>query len=228
MSLSSQSTDHNLPDKECIILLHGLARSSASMRKLERKLLKEGYVVVNYDYPSRKASVEELAEKAIPEALALCEQQARISRIHFITHSMGGILVRYYLAAHALPKLGRVVMFSPPNRGSEVIDKLSDVPGFRLIHGAAGQQLGTRERDMPKTLGEANFELGIITGNRSVNPFLSLLIPGSNDGKVSLESARLEGMSDFLVLPLTHPFIMRSNVAIAQSIYFLKHGRFRR
>ena len=228
MSFSSQSANNDLPGKECVILLHGLARTSTSMNKLEKRLLREGYVVVNYDYPSRKATVEELAGLAITEALALCEQQARVSRTHFITHSMGGILVRCYLADHDLPKLGRVVMLSPPNRGSEVIDKLSDVPGFRSFHGLAGLQLGTRERDIPKTLGEANFELGIITGNRSINPLLSLLIPGSNDGKVSLESARLEGMADFLVLPHTHPFIMKSDKAIAQSIYFLKHGRFQR
>jgi len=228
MSNSSQTTHNDRPGKEFVILLHGLARSSSSMKKLERRLLKEGYAVVNYDYPSRTATVEKLAEWAITEALDLCEQQARVSRIHFITHSMGGILVRCYLADHDLPKLGRVVMLSPPNSGSEVIDKLSDVPGFRFINGLAGLQLGTRERDIPKKLGEANFELGVITGNRSMNPFLSLLIPGSNDGKVSLESARLDGMADFLVLPHTHPFIMRSDEAIAQSIYFLKHGRFQR
>jgi len=226
MSSSIQSTNSDLPEKECVILLHGLARTSSSMKKLKKRLLQAGYVVVNHDYPSRKGTVEELSEKAIPEAIALCEQQARVSRIHFITHSMGGILVRCYLAAHELPKLGRVVMLSPPNSGSEVIDKLSEVPGFRIINGEAGQQLGTSEKDIPKILGEANFELGIITGNRSIDPFLSLLIPGSNDGKVSLESARLEGMADFLVLPVAHPLIMRSSEAIAQSIYFLRHGRF--
>lgn len=228
MSLTSQTNNSEVSGKECVILLHGLARTSTSMNKLGKRLIRAGYAVVNYDYPSRHATVEELAESAISSALDLSEQQDRVNSIHFITHSMGGILVRYYLSQHELPKLGRVVMLSPPNNGSEVIDKLSHVPGFRLINGLAGFQLGTGSNDLPKALGAAHFELGIITGDRSINPILSYLIPGRNDGKVALESARLEGMSDFLILPHTHPFIMKSNEAIAQSIYFLKHGRFRR
>ncbi len=229
MSVPGQTIiNQEIAGKECVILLHGLARTSVSMNKLEKRLQQHGYKVINYDYPSRKATVEELSELAIMDALHSCEQDRAIATVHFITHSMGGILVRQYLARHECPKLGRVVMLSPPNRGSEIIDRLAHLPGFRFINGLAGLQLGTGENDIPKSLGPANFELGIITGNRSINLLLSCLIPGRNDGKVSLQSAQLEGMSDFLVLPHTHPFIMKSDTAIRQSIHFLQHGSFQR
>ena len=117
-------------------------------------------------------------------------------------------------------------MLSPPNQGSEVIDKLSDAPGFTAIHGPAGIQLGTQEGDIPSQLGPANFDVGIITGNRSINLFLSMMIPGPDDGKVSIERAKLEGMADFLVVPHSHPFIMKRKLVIRQVLYFLEHGRF--
>lgn len=139
---------------------------------------------------------------------------------------MGGILVRHYLSKNHLENLGRVVMLSPPNQGSEAVDRLSSVPGFYFLNGPSGRQLGTLKNSLPKKLGPANFEVGIITGSRSINLFLSWLIPRKDDGKVSIESAKLEGMTDFLVLPHTHVFIMKSDGVIDQILYFLKKGRF--
>jgi hypothetical protein len=139
---------------------------------------------------------------------------------------MGGILVRYYLSKKNLKNIGRVVMLSPPNQGSEAVDRLSSMPGFDFLNGPAGGQLGTGRNSVPQNIGPANFEVGIITGSRSINLFLSFLIPGKDDGKVSVESAKLEGMTDFLVLPHTHVFIMKSEGVIDQIIYFLRNGRF--
>ncbi len=209
----------------CVILLHGLARSPSSMKKLDKALSESGYLVRNTAYPSTEKPVDELALEVIPAAVESCNE-AGDSPIHFVTHSLGGILIRYYLETNVLDNLGRVVMLSPPNQGSEVIDKLSDVPGFTAIHGPAGVQLGTDEDDVPSQLGPATFDLGIITGNRSINLFLSMMIPGPDDGKVSIERAKLEGMSDFLVVPHSHPFIMKRKLVIRQVLYFLEHGRF--
>ena len=139
---------------------------------------------------------------------------------------MGGILVRYLADQGLLPELGRVVMLSPPNHGSEVVDVLKESWIFEFINGPAGQQLGTSEDSLPKQLKQANFEVGIITGNVSINPLLSWLIEGNDDGKVSIESAKLEGMRGFLVLPSSHTFIMMDQTAIDQTIYFLKYGVF--
>jgi hypothetical protein len=215
----------NVADHDCVILLHGLARTASSMEAMQEALADSGFYVVNVDYPSRKYTIQELSHKVFPPALAACRAAASDS-IHFVTHSMGGILVRYYLQYNTLAELGRVVMLSPPNQGSEVVDELKDFPGFRFINGPAGQQLGTGDSSVPLQLGPPDYEVGIITGNRTINFILSLLIPGDDDGKVSVERARLEGMVDFVVVPHTHPFIMESEDVIRQTTHFLRHGRF--
>ncbi len=217
--------DSAIPKIECVILLHGLARTYKSMLPLEKALQVKGYHVVNVDYPSRKFKIEKLAEDTIPQALAICHSN-KFRKVHFVTHSMGGILVRYYLSKNEIKILGRVVMLSPPNKGSEVIDKMGNMPGFYWFNGPAGQQLGTSEDSLSQKLGAVEFELGVITGNRSINIFLSLLIPGDDDGKVSVENVQVEGMSDFLILPHTHPLIMEAEDTIYQVIYFLQSGYF--
>ena len=226
-----QTSNANTPvidtsTKECVILLHGLARSANSMNKMEKQLTTHGFTVVNVDYPSTKHDIEYLSEYFIPPALEQCNEN-NSNKVHFVTHSMGGILVRHYLAHQLIEKLGNIVMLSPPNQGSEVVDKLKHVPGFYLLNGPAGNQLGTDANSIPLKLGPADYTLGIITGNKSINLFLSTLIPGKDDGKVAIERAKLEGMQDFLVLPHSHPFIMQSNKTIEQTIYFLKNGKFK-
>jgi hypothetical protein len=136
--------------------------------------------------------------------------------------------VRQYLKNHDIDNLGRVVMLGPPNKGSEVIDKLRDFPGFRFFHGEAGVELGTGATSLPNRLGQADFDLGVIAGTRSINLFLSTLIPGVDDGKVSVENTRLEGMRDHLEMEVTHTFMMRNDKVIDQVIHYLKTGRFRR
>jgi len=209
----------------CVVLLHGLARRPASMRKLAAALSDAGYLVQNHGYPSRRGTVANLAAEVVPDAIRQCDKGTDLP-IHFVTHSMGGILLRQYLANEKPDTIGRTVMLSPPNHGSELVDKLGRVPGFKLLNGPAGRQLGTGERGLPGKLGAADFEVGVITGSRSLNPFYSLLIPGKDDGKVSIEHARLEGMADFLVVPRSHTFIMNSDQVIEQVRHFLAAGRF--
>jgi len=210
---------------DSVILLHGLARSEKSMRLLERALQQRGYRVVNAGYDSRSSDIETLAVAAIEPALKACTDS---QRVHFVTHSLGGILVRQYLAHHDIDNLGRVVMLGPPNKGSEVVDRLGHVPGFHFINGDAGLELGTGAASVPNRLGRADFDVGIIAGTRSVNLILSSLIPGANDGKVSVDSTRLEGMNDHLEMAVTHPFMMRNDAVIDQVIHYLDTGKFKR
>lgn len=207
----------------CVILLHGLARTNNSMAKMEAQLSENGFYVVNLGYPSREFTVEILAEKAITPALEACENQADIN---FVTHSLGGILIRQYLLAHNIPNLNHVVMLGPPNQGSEVVDKLHDVPGFHFLNGDAGLQLGTSNMSAPNSIGPASFDVGIIAGTQSINWILSALIPGDDDGKVSIENTKLEGMNDHIEMATTHPFMMKNDKVITQVIYYLHHGHF--
>ena len=140
---------------------------------------------------------------------------------------MGGIIVRFIQKNDPLPNLGRVVMLSPPNRGSEVVDFLSNLWFFESINGPAGKQLGTGENGICRTLGKVNFELGIITGDRSINWINSFIIPGNDDGKVSIESAKVEGMADFLIVHVSHPFIMNDKTVMTECVHFLRNGHFK-
>ena len=210
---------------EVVILLHGLARTKGSMEKMEKHLRAEGFRVHNRGYASRTKTIEKLAMETLPKAIAHCRDRGA-TKIHFVTHSMGGILVRYYLKHHNLQELGRVVMLSPPNGGSEVVDKLGQTWMFKWLNGPAGQQLGTGENSVPNQLGPVEFDLGIITGDRSINLILSCLIPGPDDGKVAIDHAKIRGMKDFRVIHAAHPFIMKNKKAMSLVVTFLKTGQF--
>jgi hypothetical protein len=197
------------------------------MAELQERLIAAGYGTCNVDYPSRAHSIEELVERYVRPQIDKCVP-ASARAVHFVTHSLGGIVVRLLLRDHPMPKLGHVVMLGPPNQGSEVVDELGSWWLFDAINGPAGQQLGTGPDSLPNRLGPATFSLGIITGNRSINPILSSLIPGPDDGKVSVERSRLEGMDDFLVVPASHPFLMGNDEVIEQVMHFLREGAFQR
>lgn len=209
-----------------VVLLHGLCRTARSMRPMQRALEAAGFEVRNVDYRSREAPIEELSEQVVGRALTDCRARGA-GVVHFVAHSLGGILVRQYADRHPQAITGRVVMLGPPNQGSEVVDRLAGWRLFPLLHGPAGRQLGTTGDSLPCRLGPVRFCLGVIAGNRSINWINSLIIPGPDDGKVSVERTKVAGMSDHLVVAATHPLMMRNRVVIARTIEFLQHGRFR-
>lgn len=221
-TLLASDENHEL---ECVVILHGLARSASAMKPLVKPLESAGYQVINVDYPSRKHNIQTLAPMAVKK-LGFDQCSEDVLAVHFVTHSLGGILVRYYAERHGVEKIGRVVMIAPPNQGSEVVDNLRELPGFKTFNGPAGLQLGTDENSIPRKLGAVKFPLGVIAGTDTINPILSQYLPNPDDGKVSLESTKVEGMTDFIVFSHTHTFIMRSKDVIAQVVEFLKHGKF--
>ena len=219
-AVSVQSAEH-------VILLHGLCRTSRSMAKMQRALAQAGYTVHNVNYPSRTAPIQMLADNAIGRAITNC-LDGGATKIDFVTHSLGGILVRSYLARHSVTKLGRVVMLAPPNQGSEIVDKLGGLSLFKWINGPAGDELGTDKDSVPNQIGPAHFPVGIIACDRSINWINSLfLLPGQDDGKVTVARAKLAGMSDFRVIHATHSFVTYNRRAIRLTIEFLQTGKFR-
>lgn len=210
----------------CVVLLHGLSRTADSMSKLQNALESSGYHVANIDYPSRNHELEFLAVLAVENGLNKCREKGDVDKVHFVTHSLGGILVRYYLASNDIHNLGRVVMLAPPNQGSHAADAMRGIPGFFWISGPSARQLGKGPESIPLRLGKADFELGIIAGNRTIDPLTSAVLENPDDGRVTVEDTKLEGMQDFRVVGVSHAFIMKNREVIDLVTTFLENGNF--
>ena len=213
-----------MTDPDTIVFLHGLGRTWLSMSWLASQARRRGYGVVNHGYRSRRHAIAEHAEQLRIVVGAISGR----GRIHFITHSLGGIIVRAMLADRAAwpERLGRIVMLSPPNQGSELVDFLDGNPIYQAVLGPSARELGTRPASTPNRLGPVEFEVGVITGDRSFEPLSRRIFPGATDGKVSVARAQVEGMRDFRVVKRTHTFIMYGADVADAAFHFLEHGRF--
>ena len=226
-SAASAAPEKSQSGEDWVILLHGLGRSSRSLARLEADLAGQGYSVLNLDYPSLKYPIAYLAEEVLHPEVARISAASPV-KIHFVTHSMGGIVVRYYLKHHDVFSLGRVVMLAPPNQGSALADLFMKSALFRKFMAPAGRELGTGRESLSRRLGGPDYELGVIAGSRSHNPVSSLILEGPDDGTVTVESTRIPGRTDFIVLPCSHNSLVRDKKAIGQVIHFLRHGAFQR
>jgi len=202
-----------------------MGRTKRSMSLLERRLRKAGFNTANIGYPSLSRNIKQIADEHLAPAIDRCKAEGA-SRVHLVTHSLGGIIVRQYLQESKLPAGSRIVMLAPPNQGSELAELLKKNFFYRWLMGPAAQELGIGPDSVPLSLGPIPVETGIITGTRSLMPFSNMIFKGPNDGKVSIERAKLTGMRDFLVLAAGHSFIMRNHTVIKQVIHFLQHGVF--
>jgi len=208
----------------CVILLHGLGRSPASMAPLARRFEAKGYTVINLGYPSTRQSIEASAA-VVGQAVDRCRMR-RASPLNFVTHSMGAIVLRQYFHDHRIADAGRVVMLSPPNHGSEVVDRHGRQWWFRTATGPAGQELTTDPSSLPNRLGPIPLAVGVIAGTRNHEPWFSGDFRGPNDGKVSVESAKMPGMADFITLDVTHTSMPGSRPAQDQAVSFIATGHF--
>lgn len=193
-------------------------RSSRSMVGLARFLAAKNYEVINLSYPSTKYNLEELVQII----------QAKVPqdniKTHFVAYSMGGLITRAYIAKSRPTNLGRVVMLGTPNKGSEVANLLKSFSLYKLFYGPAGQQLVTGYDQ--QIFGAVDYELGIIAGNKTIDPICYFLLPRPNDGKVSVESTKLEGMKEHVTIPVTHTFFPQNKKAWELVYKFIKNGCF--
>lgn len=211
--------------KDCVVLLHGLNRSWRAMEPLAEALQQAGFSTVNVDYPSQLGTIEELAPIAVNMGAEAC-RQAGAETIHFVTHSMGGILLRFEHEKEPIAEIGRVVMLGPPNQGSELIDQTREWPGIDTVNGPAGAQLGTGPDSIPSRLGPVTFPLGVIAGTATINVLASAMLPDEDDGKVTVERTQVAGMTDFLIVDDSHRYMLRSRESLENTVAFLRTGRF--
>ncbi|MGH8029318.1 MAG: esterase/lipase family protein [Arenimonas sp.] len=209
---------------QCVVVLHGMARSRQYMHPLELDLKHVGYTVVNESYPTRKESIEQLSTR-VDDYVQQCRDSGA-TRIHLVTHSLGGLVARYWLREHTLPPGSRFVMLGTPNRGSEITDRYHDQWWYRFSTGPAGQQIRTGPESLPNRLGPPTMETGVIAGTRAANASYSRWLGGPNDGKVSVASTQMEGLADYVLVDNSHYFLPRSAGVFRQVRAFLATGRF--
>jgi pimeloyl-ACP methyl ester carboxylesterase len=208
-----------------VVLLHGISRTARSFRKMQAALEGASFATLNQDYASRRKALEALAEDIHPSIQRFAD--GIDGSVHFVCHSMGGLLARVYIARNRPERLGRVVMLGTPNSGSEIADRLGNFRPYRAFFGPAGQQLGTQRDEAVNALfPPVNYPVGIIAGDRSIYPITSAFLPKPHDGRVSVTNTKLDGMADHIVIRTSHPWLVRHSVAIAQTIAFLKAGKF--
>ena len=208
-----------------VILLHGIARSKSHMEPVKEHLKKEGYDVINMNYPSTDFDLEQLVEILNYDLKSNLVQD---KPVHFVGYSMGGILIRAYLDKYKPKNLGYVVQLASPNKGSEVADFVKNNYLYKEIYGPAGQELTTNNNKTLKLLGKVNYEIGVIAGNSTIDPISSLIIDGDDDGKVSIKSTKLDGMKDHIIVPASHTFFPSNKTVHEQLSHFLKNGKFLR
>jgi len=210
-------------DKGRVVLLHGLMRTNRSMNRVERALEQAGYRVSNFGYPSTSRPIIEIAGLLDKQVIEL---EGSGEPINFVTHSMGGIVLRYYLAHYRVKHLGRVVMIAPPNRGSIMAAYMKSWPPYRWFFGEAGQEIARGPESVTIDLPVPVCELGIIAGSIGNGKGLNPIIPGDDDGTVGVDETRVKGMTDFIIVRGQHSLLLLKKEVIRNVVHFLDTGRF--
>jgi pimeloyl-ACP methyl ester carboxylesterase len=194
------------------------------MEKIASFLMHSGFQILNLSYPSTKETIEDIVETIHPEILAFSQN---VTKVHFVGHSMGGLVIRAYLHRYFMTKVGRVVFLGTPNRGNELADFMHHWWLYKMLFGPAGQQLITGYKASKEPLVPINYELGIIAGYRRIGPPACWLTNESSDGIVSITSTKIDGMKDHIIISTGHIMLLFDREVWKQTLSFLKYGQFK-
>lgn len=209
---------------EPVLLIHGLAESSFLMMPAACALRLAHYTPVFFDYPSTQNSVQEIANHDLREKIRSLRYE---EKFHIVAHSLGAVLLRYYLQDHEIPNLGRVVMMAPGNKGSPALSLYKHIPLFGPALGPSGIQSADDEDSIAHSLPETiSAETGIIAGCLSLDPVSFFSMRWPHDGKITVEGTKLDNMKDHITLPTSHDTMLFDPAALYQAVYFLQHGHF--
>ena len=213
---------------ETVVILHGIGHSKWNMFVTEQALKHQGYKTLAISYPSLDHDIGTLAG-LVHEKLTLSQIWQQSTKVHFVTHSMGGLVTRRYLEDYKdkIPqeKLGRAVMMAPPHGGSEVADLLENLAPYKWVFGPAGQEL-TTETQSKNTI-KPYYDVGIIAGSKGWPYFVAdIVLPDAHDGRVAVEKTKWDGMTDHITMNATHSFISWKPNVHKQIVNFLQEGSF--
>ena len=209
-------------NKEIIVLLHGLGRNTTSMWLLASRLDDAGYYVQRVGYSSLHQKPDEILKDISSQINKCCQKHTQ--SVHFVGHSLGGLMVRSYLQSNKVDKLGRVVLLGTPNKGTEAADHFSNSWLMDLL-GPTAKALGTDDNSFPNSLKAPYYPVGIIAGERE-SELNDPVIPGKDDGLVSVESTKIDGMTDFIIIETGHSMMRYDREVADQTIEFIKNGAF--
>ena len=208
-------------DKSVFIIFHGIYGESKDLQHISNILNVKGYPVVNIQYPTTTHPIEEMTEKYITPVIEkqiknlnilnsnLKTEDQKNLKINFIVHSMGSVLLRYYLKNHKIDNMGKVMFISPPSHGSPLSDNpISDSIPYFL--GPAVSQIKTDKNSFINTLGEPDYQCYILIGDHSDNFLYSFIIPGKDDGMIPFSTAGLQSCSMKVIINTTHTSILES------------------
>ncbi len=208
---------------ENVVLVHGILRGSSSMNKIKIEFIRQGFSVTGFDYTKKDGSIEEISDSLHKKIKKFPK-----GKIHFVTHSMGAVIVRSYISKYKPRNIGRVVMIAPPNNGSVYAAVLLHLPFFEKIFGRSGMDIAEGENCIVNSLPVPEFEFGVIAGGTGYEIGLNPFLKGDNDGTVLLKETIIEGMADFMQIKGQHSFLLFNNEVISESINFIKNGKFQK
>ena len=221
---------HNPPihygGEESVIVIHGFARRASSMNTLAYAIHQAGYEVRNVGYNSINQNLNDIKE----EVFEKFNQYISLNpgkKIHFVGHSLGGLLIRAYLEENKLNNLGVVILMGTPNKGTQLVNQYEDKWYFSWL-GPVISELGVDSSQFLEALQDPYYTVGVIAGSKPYSRRSSDYLEGAHDGLVTVESAKLEGMHDFIELEVNHSIMKRDPRVIEQVIYFLKNSQFKK